>query len=87
MNGGPALCARHAAMSASAWLTLAALAASRRLVAAAVEWDSYCSPQLGEPAEKYELFDQLGGVSAPPVFGEVVADVTAQLPKAARRAH
>jgi hypothetical protein len=65
--------------------TLAASAASRRLVAAAAEWDSYCSPQLGEPAE--ELFDQLGEESAPPIFGEVVADVTAHLPKAARRAH
>jgi hypothetical protein len=72
-------------MAASAWLhTPADLEAYRRLVAAVAEWDSYCSPQLGEPAE--ELLDQLGDDSAPLVLGEVVADVTAQLRKAARRA-
>lgn len=85
MDDEAALRVRHVAMAASAWLHAPAdFEAYRRLVAAVAEWDDYCAPQLEEPAE--ELLDQLGEESAPRALGEVVADVTAQLRKAARRA-
>lgn len=85
MDDDQALRARQVAMAASAWLHAPAdTEAYRRLVAATVEWNGYCAPQLEEPAE--ELLDQLGEGSPPRAIGEVVADVTAQLRKAARPA-
>lgn len=74
------------ATTASVWLHSAAPTDSEayaRLDRATDEWDAYAAPQLEEPTE--ELLDQLADHSAPLALGEVVADVTAQIRKAARR--
>ncbi|ABL79339.1 hypothetical protein Noca_4753 (plasmid) [Nocardioides sp. JS614] len=74
------------ATTASVWLHAAAPTHSEayaRLDRATDEWDAYAAPQLEEPTE--ELLDQLADHSAPLALGEVVADVTAQIRKAARR--
>lgn len=84
MDEDAAVLARQVAISASAWLhTPTDPEAYRRLIAAIDEWDAYVAPQLEEPAE--ELLDQLADDSAPLALGEVVADVSAQIRKAARR--
>jgi uncharacterized protein YbaA (DUF1428 family) len=72
--------------TASVWLHAAARTDSEayaRLDRATELWDAYAAPQLGEPTE--ELLDQLADDSAPVSLGEVVADVSAQIRKAARR--
>ena len=77
--------ARNVARAASAWLREpTAPEAYSRYVVAIDEWDDYDAPQLEEPVE--ELLDQLGDDSAPLALGELVADVTAQIRKAAGRA-
>jgi len=84
MDDEAARLARRVAISASAWLRAEADTETyRHFVAATDEWDAYAAPQLEEPAE--ELLDQLADHSAPLALGEVVADVTAQIRKAARR--
>ena len=76
--------ARRVAMTASAWLHAEADTETyRHFVAATDEWDAYAAPQLEEPAE--ELLDQLADHSAPLALGEVAAEVTAQIRRAARR--
>jgi hypothetical protein len=72
--------------TASVWLHAAARTDSEayaRFDRATELWDAYAAPQLGEPTE--ELLDQLADDSAPVSLGEVVADVSAQIRKAARR--
>lgn len=72
--------------TASVWLHAAARTDSEayaRFDRATELWDAYAAPQLGEPTE--ELLDQLADDSAPFSLGEVVADVSAQIRKAARR--
>jgi hypothetical protein len=76
--------ARSVAIAASAWLQAAGDPATyRRFIAAVDAWDDYNAPHLEAPVE--ELLDELAEISAPRALGELVADVTDRLRKAAGR--
>lgn len=84
MGDEAVLLERHVAKAASARRQAKAdTEAYGHFVVATGEWDAYAGPQLEEPAE--ELLDQLADNSAPLTLDEVVAYVTAQIRKAARR--